>query len=264
MTNGSHSSSRLIVLDTETTGLDPQAGHRVIEIGCVELIDRRLTRQVFHHYLHPEREIDRAAVEVHGLTDEFLRDKPRFAEVAEALIAYLRGAELIIHNAAFDVGFLDHELALWRPDAPRIRALCTVTDTLEMARQRHPGQRNNLDALCKRYHIDHSRRTRHGALLDAEILAEVYLAMTGGQTSLALGGGASGGSERPGLEFQTASRRPAHRLPLPVIRATPAELAEHEQRLGEIDKACGGRCLWHRSESLRDPESGDLKGPNAD
>ena len=179
---------RQIVLDTETTGLDPHDGHRVIEIGCVELIDRRLTRNNFHRYIQPDREIDAGAVEVHGITDDFLADKPRFAEVADDFIRYVEGAELIIHNAPFDVGFLDHELMGWRGgNAPRISDLCEVTDTLAMARRLHPGQRNGLDALCKRYSVDNSRREWHGALLDAEILADVYLAMTGGQVSLHLG-----------------------------------------------------------------------------
>ena len=179
---------RQIVLDTETTGLEPKEGHRIIEIGGVEVIDRRLTGNRFHQYLQPDREIDAGAVEVHGITNEFLRDKPRFGEIAQDFLTYIAGAELIIHNAAFDVGFLDAELGQWRADAPRIADLCRVTDTLAMARGLHPGQRNSLDALCRRYAVDNSHRDLHGALLDAEILADVYLAMTGGQVSLQLGG----------------------------------------------------------------------------
>jgi DNA polymerase-3 subunit epsilon len=178
--------TRQIVLDTETTGLEPKQGHRIIEIGCVEMLNRRVTQNHFHQYLNPEREIDAGAYEVHGISNEFVQDKPCFAEVADAFLEYIRDAELIIHNAAFDVGFLDHELSLLDGNWPRIEDLCTVTDSLLMARQKHPGQKNNLDALCKRYEIDNSSRTLHGALLDSEILAEVYLAMTGGQGLLTL------------------------------------------------------------------------------
>ncbi len=177
---------RQIVLDTETTGLEPEQGHRIIEIGCVELLERRLTGNNFHQYLQPDREIDAAAIEVHGITNEFLADKPRFKEVATDFIEYVRGAELIIHNAPFDVGFLDHELAMVSKDPVRIAELCKVTDTLVMAKRMHPGQRNSLDALCKRYAIDNSHRELHGALLDAEILSDVYLRMTGGQALLSL------------------------------------------------------------------------------
>jgi DNA polymerase-3 subunit epsilon len=235
---------RQIVLDTETTGLEPGEGHRIIEIGCVELVERRFTRNNFHQYLQPDREIDQGAMDVHGITNELLRDKPRFRELAEDLLSYIEGAELIIHNAPFDVGFLDHELALWREDAPRIGDLCRVTDSLEMARRLHPGQRNSLDALCKRYGVDNSRRDLHGALLDAEILADVYLAMTGGQVSLALGGGAAEDARGDG-------RYPVRRLspdrpPLRVVRASGAELAAHEERLQAIDEASDGRCVWLR------------------
>lgn len=232
---------RQIVLDTETTGLEPAEGHRIIEIGCVELIDRCLTRNNFHQYLRPDREIDRGAVEVHGITDEFLRDKPRFADIAEDFLEYVREAELIIHNAPFDVGFLDYELGLWREGATRIGRLCRVTDTLLMARSLHPGQRNSLDALCKRYGVDNSQRDLHGALLDAEILADVYLAMTGGQVSLSLGeqdiSGTSG--VRAGVR-----RLSARGTPLPVVRATDDELAAHSARLAAIEEASGGICLW--------------------
>ncbi|MBK1654694.1 DNA polymerase III subunit epsilon [Allochromatium vinosum] len=234
---------RQIVLDTETTGLEPREGHRIIEIGCVELVDRRPTGRNFHEYLNPERQIDAEAEAVHGISNAFLADKPRFAERAERLVEYLRGAELIIHNAAFDVGFLDHEFGLWRgAEAPRIADLCTVTDSLLMARKLHPGQRNGLDALCKRYAIDNSHRTLHGALLDAEILADVYLAMTGGQVSLYLGGEGMNGSgvgEGPVHRGRLDPDRPRLR----VVRATQAELEAHRVRLDAIRKASGG-CVW--------------------
>ncbi|MCF7991346.1 MAG: DNA polymerase III subunit epsilon [Thiohalocapsa sp.] len=232
---------RQIVLDTETTGLEPSEGHRVIEIGCVELLQRQLTRRNFHRYLQPDREIDAGAVEVHGISNDFLKDKPRFADIAEALIEYCRGAELIIHNAAFDVGFLNHELRRWREDAPRIEDLCTITDTLTMARTMHPGQRNSLDALCKRYDIDNSRRELHGALLDAEILADVYLAMTGGQVSLLLG--AEEKAEQ-GPRRAAVRRAPRRRGELAVVRAGEDELAAHEARLRAIDQSSGGACVW--------------------
>jgi DNA polymerase-3 subunit epsilon len=177
---------RQVVLDTETTGLEPSAGHRIIEIGCVEIINRRITHNHWHHYIQPDREIDEGAFAVHGISNDFLQDKPRFGELADDFLDYIRGAELIIHNAPFDVGFLNHELALLADNKPQIGDICSVLDTLVMARQKHPGQKNNLDALCKRYEIDNSARTLHGALLDSEILADVYLIMTGGQTSLSL------------------------------------------------------------------------------
>jgi len=232
---------RQIVLDTETTGLEPAEGHRIIEIGCVELVDRRLTRNNFHQYLQPDREIDQGAVEVHGITNEFLRDKPRFADIAEDFVSYIRGAELIIHNAPFDVGFLNHELIQRLKDAEPIADLCLVTDTLTMARSLHPGQRNSLDALCKRYDVDNSQRDLHGALLDAEILADVYLAMTGGQTSLSLEASSAPGA---GAVREVVRRLPAKRPPLTVVHAVEDELVEHRARLAAIDKASGGQCLW--------------------
>jgi len=177
---------RQIVLDTETTGLEVSQGHRIIEIGCIELVNRRVTGNHWHHYVNTDREIDSGAFEVHGISKDFLQDKPRFADLAEDFVSYVAGAELVIHNAAFDVGFLDNELALLDPPLAPLQDLCTVLDTLLLARQKHPGQKNNLDALCKRYDIDNSHRSLHGALLDARILADVYLAMTGGQTSLGL------------------------------------------------------------------------------
>jgi len=233
---------RQIVLDTETTGLEPGDGHRIIEIGCVELVERRLTRNNFHQYLQPDRQIDQGAEQVHGITNVFLRDKPRFADVAEDFIAYIEGAELIIHNAPFDVGFLDHELAMWGKRASRIHDLCRVTDTLAMARKLHPGQRNSLDALCKRYDVDNSRRDLHGALLDAEILADVYLSMTGGQVSLAFGG-AQGDDSSANTRYAVRKLQ-SDRPPLPIVRATEAELAAHGERLSAIDKASNGQCLW--------------------
>jgi DNA polymerase III subunit epsilon len=237
---------RQIILDTETTGLEPKEGHRIIEIGCVELLDRRLTGRNFHQYLNPGREIDAGAIEVHGLTNEFLADRPPFAEVAEEFVQYIRGAELIIHNAPFDVGFLNHELAMLRGqggDWETLEAYCSVTDTLALARRLHPGQRNSLDALCKRYSIDNSHRELHGALLDAEILADVYLAMTGGQASLSLDGsdGEAGGETALAIRRLDANRRPCR-----VIRADAAELAAHEARLEAIHKASGGACVWRR------------------
>ena len=177
---------RQIVLDTETTGLEVSQGHRIIEIGCVELVNRRVTGNHWHHYINPEREIDSGAYDVHGISSDFLQDKPRFAELARDFLDYIGGAELVIHNAPFDVGFIDYELGLLDPPAAPLQQNCTVLDTLQLARQKHPGQKNNLDALCKRYDIDNSQRSLHGALLDARILADVYLAMTGGQTSLGL------------------------------------------------------------------------------
>jgi len=237
---------RQIILDTETTGLEPEQGHRIIEIGCVEMIERRLTGNNFHQYLQPDRIIDAGAVEVHGITNEMLADKPRFADVAADLVAYLRGAELIIHNAPFDVGFLDAEFRWWAEltgEQPlRIDDLCQVTDTLVMARKAHPGQRNSLDALCKRYGVDNSGRQLHGALLDSEILADVYLAMTGGQCSLLLEGEESTeGEAASGRRIvRIASERPA----LPVPRASAEELVLHHARLEQLNKASGGNCRW--------------------
>lgn len=177
---------RQIVLDTETTGLEVSQGHRIIEIGCIELVNRRVTGNHWHHYINPGREIDSGAFEVHGISTEFLQDKQRFAELAEEFRDYVAGAELVIHNAPFDIGFLNNELALLDPPLAALEETCSILDTLLLARQKHPGQKNNLDALCKRYGIDNSNRSLHGALLDARILADVYLAMTGGQTSLGL------------------------------------------------------------------------------
>ena len=237
---------RQIVLDTETTGLEASQGHRLIEIGCVELVGRRLSGRHFHQYLNPEREIDSGAIEVHGITNDMVADKPLFAQVVDELLDFIRGAELIIHNAPFDLGFLNHELQRLNRGGERIETLCTVIDTLVMARQRHPGQKNNLDALCQRYGVDNSQRELHGALLDAEILADVYLAMTGGQTALALQGT---DSENPSAGPTDSLVRRLH-LPagaLKVVHADGAELALHEQRLAEIDKASAGKTLWRNA-----------------
>ena len=234
---------RQIVLDTETTGLEPKQGHRIIEIGCVELIDRRLTGNNFHQYLQPDRESDEAALEVHGITTEFLADKPRFEDVADDFIRYVDGAELIIHNAPFDIGFLNSELGrAGREDL--LEHLCIITDSLVMAKKKHPGQRNSLDALCRRYEIDNSQRQLHGALLDSEILADVYLIMTGGQGALSFGGQPGEGGEQDGV---AAIRRVATaREPLMIVRATEAECQAHELRLDALDKASGSNCVWRR------------------
>ena len=238
---------RQIVLDTETTGIDPNDGHRIIEIGCVELVGRKLTGRHFHRYINPEREVEAGAIEVHGITNEMLADKPLFSAVAEEFLDFVRGAELVIHNAPFDVGFLDMELARLPGRQPKLAEICGVVDTLVMARQKHPGQRNSLDALCQRYYVDNSQRDLHGALLDAEILADVYLIMTGGQTNLALAGedgneGGEGGNK--GIR-----RLPADRAALTVVRASEDELAAHLEQLQIIDKASGGNCLWRSTEA---------------
>ena len=238
---------RQIVLDTETTGLEAAEGHRIIEIGCIEILDRRITRNSYHQYLNPEREIDAGAQEVHGISNRELANKPRFAEVAADFLKFVEGAELVIHNAAFDVGFINHELKRMGNPVSDIASVCAVRDTLEMARRQHPGQKNSLDALCKRYNVDNSGREYHGALLDAQLLAEVYLAMTGGQAALVLDAGSQAGG--PG-----ASRsRPVDRrgLTLTVQRASPEERAAHEAKLKEVAKASGGKALWSASEEDR-------------
>jgi DNA polymerase-3 subunit epsilon len=235
---------RQIILDTETTGLEPEAGHRVIEIGCVELVDRRLSGRHFHQYLNPEREIEDGALEVHGISQEFLRDKPLFADVAEELLEFIAGAELVIHNAPFDVGFLDAELALLgRSD--RIADHASVLDTLELARDLHPGQRNSLEALCKRYEVDDSSRSLHGALLDAELLADVYLAMTGGQSDLSLSFDAPAAAD-PAAALGVTTERP----PLVVLRADDAETRAHEARLHAIHEKAG-HCIWYELEPTK-------------
>ena len=233
---------RQIVLDTETTGLEPELGHRIIEIGCVELVNRRQSGRRFHKYINPEREIDEGALAIHGISRAELEGKPKFREVAEELMSFISGAELVIHNAAFDVAFLDAELSRIQNQFGPIASLCRVLDTLALARSMHPGQRNNLDALCKRYSIDNSRRELHGALLDAQILADVYLAMTGGQGALALVDTAASSSAVEGGRTIRALIRP--QIPLVVVAATEEELAAHAAMLAIITKASGGKCLW--------------------
>lgn len=235
---------RQIILDTETTGMDPAQGHRVIEIGCLEMDNRRLTGRSFHYYLQPDREVEPDAVAVHGITNEFLADKPRFHEVAEEFLAFVSGGELIIHNAPFDIGFLDAELRRLDAADPGLAVRCGVIDTLVMARQKHPAQKNNLDALARRYGVDHRERHYHGAVLDAEILADVYLGMTGGQVGLVLHDESEEGEGQ-----EVIIRLPAGRPALRVVRAAEAEMALHEARLDAIDKACGGVCIW-RQEGL--------------
>lgn len=234
---------RQIFLDTETTGLEHKLGHRIIEIAGVEMLNRRLTNRHFHRYLNPDRTIDAGALSVHGLSREFLSDKPRFSEIAAELLDFLRGAELVIHNAAFDIGFLNAELALL--DMPPIETVChSICDTLRMAKDLHPGKKNNLNALCERYGVDNSHRTLHGALLDAEILAIVYLAMTRGQESLMMDL-----CDEPLSAFQTASapqQATDPKTPLQVLRASDEELAEHHKVLAGIHEASKGNCLWLR------------------
>jgi DNA polymerase-3 subunit epsilon len=235
---------RQVILDTETTGLEPGEGHRIIEIGCVELVNRRPTGRHFHEYLNPEREIDAGAAKVHGMTLADLAGKPRFRDVAEKLLEFIDGAELVIHNAPFDVAFLDAELARCVAaggECVTVRARCRVLDTLAMAREMHPGQRNGLDALCKRYFIDNSHRTLHGALLDARILADVYLAMTGGQSALALDEAAR---VVPGAALRETVRVVSTAVPLLVVTASSGEQAAHEEFMKRVLKASGGKALW--------------------
>ncbi len=237
---------RQIVLDTETTGLETELGHRIIEIGAVELVDRQLTGRNFHHYINPERDIDVGALEVHGLSREFLADKPRFVDIADEFNSYAEGAELIIHNAPFDLGFLDYEYGLLKPGTASWSEAFSIIDTLLLARDLHPGQRNSLDALCKRYEVDNSSRTLHGALLDSEILADVYLLMTGGQVDLALTLDAA-----PDPAALDALNMPVERPALRVLRANDAERALHEQRLESI-RDQSGACLWLEMERQMD------------
>jgi DNA polymerase III subunit epsilon len=239
---------RQLVLDTETTGLSPDNGDRIIEIGCVELLNRQLTGHNLHFYINPERHSDEAALRVHGITDEFLRDKPKFADIATMLVEYLRGAELIIHNAPFDIGFLNKELE--RLNLGRVNTLVSgVIDTLAMAKEMYPGKRNSLDALCTRLEVDNSGRTLHGALLDAELLADVYINMTRGQEALLMDSQSSGGSAT-----QTAQGHAAQDLrhfELPVPRASEAELQAHTQLLADLDKASKGKTVWRKLEELQ-------------
>ena len=233
---------RQIVLDTETTGLEIAQGHRIIEIGCVELVNRKLTGNHYHQYINPHRAIDQGALEVHGITSEFLADKPAFETISAAFIEFVQGAELIIHNAPFDLGFLDSELQRLSPSKGSVVDRCTVIDTLVMARSKHPGQRNSLDALCQRYEVDNSQRDLHGALLDAEILADVYLAITGGQTALQLSG--SGNDQNGQSRMEPIVRLSDNRESLLVIKATPTELTAHESQLEAIAAVSGGKVLW--------------------
>lgn len=235
---------RQIVLDTETTGLDPKQGHRIIEIGCVEVIGRKLTGNTFHVYINPERLVEQEAIDVHGITNEFLQDKPVFAQVVDDFFNFIKGAELVIHNAPFDVGFMDHEFAALGSKYGTTAQHCRILDTLQLARQLRHGQKNNLDALCRAFQIDNSGRDFHGALLDAELLADVYLAMTGGQTKLDL----ANKTKQQGEGDQRGIRRLTDKPPLKVLAASADEEAAHAARLALIEQE-GGSCLWQRSST---------------
>ena len=234
---------RQIVLDTETTGLSTSDGHRVIEIGCVEMINRKLTGQHFHHYICPDRKVDEGALEVHGITDEFLQDKPRFGEIVDEFLEFVRDSELIIHNAPFDIGFLDYELSLLDTQSGKVTDSCKVLDTLVLAREMHPGQKNNLNALCRRYEVNNSQRELHGALLDAEILADVFLMMTGGQADLLFV------SEDQSSGHKTRKRERKERPALKVVKPHDDEMALHQHQLELLNKASGGKCLWSKLEN---------------
>lgn len=238
---------RQIVLDTETTGLEASQGHRIIEIGCVELFNRRLTGRHYHQYINPEREVDAGAFQVHGISNEMLADKPKFAQIAGDFMAFVGDADLIIHNAAFDIGFINAEFGRLIPRLTAIETNRTVIDSLLLARAKHPGQKNNLDALCKRYGVDNSQRDLHGALLDAEILADVYLLMTGGQTALSLGGNQSNSKDSSGAGNEIRRLAPA-RKPLPVVLASDEELVLHNEKLVNINKSSAGNCVWLKDE----------------
>jgi len=230
---------RQIILDTETTGIDPRSGHRIIEIGCIEMVNRKLTGNHYHEYINPQRAIEEEAIEVHGITNEYLADKPLFHQVADSFLEFIKGAELVIHNAPFDVGFIDNEFRLLNRGHGKVYDHCTVIDTLVMAREMHPGQRNSLDALCKRYGVDNTGRVLHGALLDSEILADVYLFMTGGQTDLSLGQEGDGA----GAGDLTAIRRvDRNRAQLKVIAASSDERRAHELKLDALGEAC----IWRQ------------------
>ncbi|HAZ80560.1 MAG TPA: DNA polymerase III subunit epsilon [Porticoccaceae bacterium] len=233
---------RQIVLDTETTGLETSQDHRIIEIGCVEMVNRKLTGRHYHQYINPERKVDEGAMEVHGISDQFLEDKPLFSAICSDFLSFLAGAELVIHNAPFDVGFINHELRKLNDTQPALESECRIIDTLAVARQKHPGQKNNLDALCKRYGVDNSLRDLHGALLDAEILADVYLLMTGGQVNLNIN--QQSGSESGDIsQVRNIRRLSAARKPLRVIRASDSEIVNHEKKLTDI-KSASGFCIW--------------------
>jgi DNA polymerase III subunit epsilon len=246
---------RQIVLDTETTGLEHTAGHRLVEIGCVEIVNRRLTGRKFHKYVNPEREIDAGAMAVHGIGPAQLANAPKFAEIADELIAFISGAELIIHNAPFDVGFVDAEFARLPGEPRTLAAICKVLDTLALARKLHPGQRNSLDALCKRYSVDNSKRELHGALLDAGILVDVYLAMTGGQGAFTLDASTARGAMAEPNETGSI-RAPGIRLVTPVPDAD--ELRQHEAMLALLDKSSGGKTVWHKVATAAGPEGPGL------
>ncbi|MCZ6502011.1 MAG: DNA polymerase III subunit epsilon [Gammaproteobacteria bacterium] len=233
---------RQVVLDTETTGLEVEQGHRILEIGCIEIVGRRITRRHFHHYVNPQREIDEGALEVHGITPDFLADKPLFSEIWESFLDFVKGSELIIHNAAFDIAFIDYEMQLMSPTMGCLADHCTFIDSLELARSKHPGQKNSLDALCKRYNIDNSQRDLHGALLDAEILADVYLLLTSGQVTLSLG------DEGQVNEATAVKRVNKDRPPLRVIRANADELQRHNEKLDRLEHASDSGCVWKQLE----------------
>ncbi len=238
---------RQVVLDTETTGLDVTEGHRIIEIGAVEIINRTITDRVYHQYLNPERDIDAGAQEVHGISLESLQDKPKFVDVCAEFIDFIRDSELIIHNAAFDVGFIDNELQNIKHESGRVSQVCTVFDTLIYARKLHPGQRNSLDALCKRYEIDNSHRELHGALLDAQILADVYLAMTGGQVSLGLNAEATRRQQK-----KVSKKNMQQHLDLKILSASDQEVAEHEKLLMHIAQNNDSQTsLWNELEEVK-------------
>lgn len=233
---------RQVVLDTETTGLEVEGGHRIIEIGCVEIVGRKLTRRHYHQYINPERDIDDGALEVHGITRQFLADKPVFSEVWDGFLEFVDGSELVIHNAAFDIGFLDNEMRQLSRSLGQMTDYCRVVDSLAIARHKHPGQKNNLDALCKRYSVDNSQRDLHGALLDAEILADVYLLMTGGQVTLGLGDESEAEkTARPAVTLDE------NRPKLKVIKASVEEMVAHEAKLDELDQSSSDGSLWRRT-----------------
>lgn len=236
---------RQLVLDTETTGLDPSEGHRIIEIGCVEIVDRRITERRYHQYTFPDRDIEEGALAVHGITMDFLKGCPRFDAIVEEFLDFVRGAAVIVHNAAFDVAFIDHELTRSGPERGVLQDYCTISDSLELARELHPGQKNSLDALCSRYRIDNSKRELHGALLDAGLLAEVYLAMTGGQASLLLPIDIGLSDART----RVRARLKRERFQLAIIRPSEEELLAHKRRLEAIDRVSGGNCLWKHLEA---------------
>jgi len=242
--------SRIIVLDTETTGITPTT-HRIIEIGCIEIINRQITNNNYHVYINPQRQVDEQAFAVHGLSNEFLADKPVFQEIATDFLQFIHGAELVIHNAPFDVGFINQEFSLLATPLAPVETYCKITDTLVLAREKHVGQKNSLDALCKRYQIDHSGRTLHGALLDAGLLAEVYLKMTGGQTHLML---TEENSQDEQDNFQFNSRTD-HQLPLRVIKANEQELKAHNEKLAMITRVAGKPCIWEQLQSVTEEQN---------